>query len=161
MTPRIARWLSIALACFALSAAAATPSPPEQEVLALEKAFNAAYLANDLPAYFGYYADDLVALFPEGRTTLAAYRKEWTEYVNAGNRLTGNTISDLQARASPAGDEVTCSYTVAVRTHLSDGKTTNELFQETDIWLKRDGKWQVTHVHYSAAPAPAPPAKKP
>ena len=157
MTPRIARWLTIAFACFALGAGAAAASQPEQEVLALEKAFNAAYLANDLPTYFGYYADDLVAIFPEGRSTLSAYRKEWTDYLKAGNRLTGNTVSGMQLRASPSGDEVTCSYSVAVRTRLADGKTSDERFEETDIWLKRGGKWQVSYVHYSVAPT----AKKP
>jgi Calcium/calmodulin dependent protein kinase II association domain len=40
-------------------------------------------------------------------------------------------------------------------TRPANGKCTNEKFLETDVWLKRDGKWQVARVHYSDAPTPA------
>jgi ketosteroid isomerase-like protein len=149
--------LALSVVMAATPALGAPPANAEQEIGALEKSFNAAYAVNDLPKYFSYYADDLVAIFPDGRTTLATYRKEWGEYIKAGNHLTANTLSDLTIRVSPAGDEATAYYEVAVRTKLATGKFTDERFQETDIWLKRDGKWQVAYVHYSPAPAPKKP----
>ncbi len=39
-------------------------------------------------------------------------------------------------------------------TRRANGKYTNEKFQETDVWLKRDGNWQVAREHYFDAPAP-------
>jgi ketosteroid isomerase-like protein len=148
----------LCLPCIAGAAAAAVGGdPPSQEILKLEQGFNDAYGANDLPKYFSYYADDLVVWFPDGRSTLAAYRKEWTDYVGKGNKLQSAKFSDMVIRLSPAGDEATASYQLAVRTKLADGKLTDEQFLETDIWLKRNGKWQVAHVHYSAAPATKKP----
>jgi hypothetical protein len=37
-------------------------------------------------------------------------------------------------------------------TRRANGKFTNEKFQGTDIWLKRDGNSQVAAEHYSSAP---------
>ena len=150
-----ASWIRpLLLACLVFAApAGAGPGAVEREITRLEQAFNAAYLANDLPAYFAYYADDLLALFPDGRTSKAAYRKEWTAFIGGGNHLTGNTLSDLVVRASPLGDAATAAYRVAVRTRLANGTTTDENFDETDVWLRRHGKWQVAYVHYSAVPA--------
>jgi ketosteroid isomerase-like protein len=161
MRLRLWKWLASACLCLAGSAGAAgTPAvgsdAVSQEILKLEQGFNEAYGANDLPKYFAYYADDLVVWFPDGRSTLAAYRKEWSEFIGKGNRLTAVKFSDMVIRVSPGADQATASYLLAVRTRLADGKQTDELFQETDIWLKRGGQWQVAHVHYSAAP----PAKK-
>ena len=161
MPHRVHAWLAAALLGLPLAAAAAPAAvgsdPVSQEIRTLEQGFNDAYGANDLPRYFSYYADDLVVWFPDGRSTLAAYRKEWTEEVTKGNRLAWAKVSDLVIRVSPAGDEATASYRLAVRTNTADGRVTDEAFLETDVWLKRGGRWQVAHVHYSAAPA----AKKP
>lgn len=158
MTPRLIRSLAFSLLLVAAIAHAGGGTAIEKEILALEQGFNDAYGANDLAKYFGYYADDFVALFPdEGRTDLTAYRKSWTAYVNAGNRLESARFSDMVIRVTPAGDAAIASYLLAVRTRTRDGKTVDERFHETDVWMKRGGRWQVAHCHYSAAPA----AKKP
>jgi ketosteroid isomerase-like protein len=150
------RGLLLALALAALgNAAAAAESAAEREILALEQSFNDAYGANDLPKYFGYYADDLVAIFPAGRTDLATYRREWTAAVAAGDRLVWSRPSDMHVRMSPAGDTAIASYLLDVRTRLHDGNFTEEHFQETDVWLRRNGYWQVAHIHYSVAPLAA------
>jgi ketosteroid isomerase-like protein len=156
------QWLATALLCLPCVAVAAGTAaigndPVSRQILKLEQGFNDAYGANELAKYFGYYADDLVVWFPDGRSTLAAYRKEWTDYVGKGNKLQSAKFSDMVIRVSPGGDEATASYLLAVSTRLADGKNTDERFQETDIWLNRAGKWQVAHVHYSAVPPAAKP----
>ena len=165
MKTRLGTWLAALLLTASTTALAAAPPAAaagvgsdavSQEILKLEQGFNEAYGANDLDKYFAYYADDLVVWFPEGRSTLADYRKEWTAEVNKGNRLVSAKFTDMVIRVSPAGDEATASYRLAVRSHLANGKTTDENFLETDIWLKRGDRWQVAHVHYSAAPAAKP-----
>jgi len=153
----LTRLIATFLLCLPLGALATEIGPVEKEIAGLEQTFNQVYAANDLAKYFAYYADDLVAMFPDGRTDLKSYRKEWSEFINAGNRLTANTVSGLIVRVSPLGDEATASYLVEVRTKLKTGKLTVEHFQETDLWLKREGTWKVAYVHYSAAPAPKKP----
>lgn len=150
------RLLALLTLCLPFLAAHADEAV-EKEIAALEQAFNEAYVANDLPKYFAYYADDFTAMLPEGRTDLKAYHKDWSEFIGAGNRLTVNKLSDLVVRGSPGGDEATASYLVEVHTKLKSGKVTVEHFQETDIWLKRNGAWKVAYMHYS----PAPATKKP
>jgi len=157
MRPILRRLLTI-LAVTALVAAvpaAAKRPAAEQIITKLEQGFNDSYAANDLPKYFSYYADDFVAIFPEGRTDLAGYRKDWTGFIQAGNKLESVKISDLVIRVGAGGEWAVASYGLAVRTHLADGKTTDERFLETDVWQKRKGRWQISHCHYSAA-APAP-----
>ena len=143
------------VALFLAGAADAKRTSVEQALTTLEQGFNDSYAANDLPKYFSYYADDFVAIFPEGRNDLAGYRKDWTAYVQAGNRLESVKISDLVIRVGPSRDSAVASYGLAVRTHLANGKVTDERFLETDVWLKRKGRWQISHCHYSAT-APTP-----
>jgi hypothetical protein len=51
------------------------PGNPEQEIRELEDKINGAYAANDLPAYFSYYATDFTQWLPEGRTDLPTQYK--------------------------------------------------------------------------------------
>lgn len=148
-----ARRMLCLLACLAPLSAAAGPTASagvEARIAELEAGFNATYGANDLPRYFAYYADDVVLLFPEGRTDLASYRKMWTALVEGGTVLAGVQLADMVIRVSPAGDEATASYAIRVDTRTPDGKLSTDNYLETDIWLLRQGEWKVGHVHYSA-----------
>ena len=122
------------------------------EIDQLEKDFNAAYAANDLDKYFGYYADDAILWFPEGRTDVPAYHKMWTAYITGGARLQSCTLSDYHSKFSPKGDAAIASYLLRVKTLEADKKVTDELFQETDVWFKTATGWKIAQVHYSPAP---------
>lgn len=124
----------------------------EQQIREMEEKANAAYEANDLPKYFSYYAPDFSQFLPEGRSDLAAYQKEWTEYIQSGNRVQKVTISDLHIQAGPSGDSGVASYLLHVTTKLKDGKITEEDNQESDVWFQRKGEWKIVFLHYSAAP---------
>ena len=157
MTRRLIRALAsgVALAMALVPPApATTPSPVDAEIGRLERDWNQAYGANDLPKYFGVYADDAVLVFDGERSSLADYRKSWTASVAAGNRLESVRLTDLVIRAAPSGDTAVASYQLEVRTLHPAGKATDdEHFFETDVWQKRGGAWKVVHVHYSAVPA--------
>src|SRR2546430_2001160 len=60
------------------------PDNPEQQIPELEDKVNAAYAANDLPAYFSYYAPEFSQWLPEGRTDLPTYQKQWTGFIHGG-----------------------------------------------------------------------------
>ena len=125
---------------------------PEQEVRNFEQRANAAYEANDLPKYFSFYASDFTQYLPEGRTDLAAYKKEWTDYIGEGNLVEKVQLSDMHIQTGPSGDTAVASYILHVRTKLKDGKITEEDNQESDVLFKRNGEWKVVFPHYSAAP---------
>jgi ketosteroid isomerase-like protein len=149
------RALAAFSALLAFSICAPGFAAPSADIRRLEVEFNAAYGANELDKYFGFYADDAILWFPEGRTDVPAYRKEWTEYIKSGAALEQAKFSDLHIRVSPLGDTAIASYLLHVTTRAADKSVTDEDFQETDVWFKTPKGWKVTHVHYSPAPKPA------
>ena len=128
------------------------PVSAEDEIKEFEQRANAAYEANDLPKYFSFYANDFSQFLPEGRSDLAAYRKEWGEYIGEGNRVQKVEISDMHIQAGPSKDTAVASYLLHVRTKLKDGKITDEDNQESDVLFKRNGEWKVVFLHYSSTP---------
>jgi ketosteroid isomerase-like protein len=104
---------SCALLFFGWSALA--NAEPKADITQLETEFNAAYAANDLDKYFGYYSGDAILWFPEGRTDLPGYKKEWTAFVKSGGKMLAGTVSDMHIRFSPQGDSAIASYLLAAR----------------------------------------------
>jgi len=130
----------------------AQQSQTEKEIRDLEERMNAVYAANDLPNYFAYYADDFTQWLPEGRTDLSQYKKEWTAFIGSGGRIESAQPVDMHIQISPSGDSVVASYLLEVKTRSPKGQVSDEDFQESDVWFKRDGVWKVVHLHYSPAP---------
>src|SRR5215469_2247194 len=152
-----AQWLAaacLALAPVALGVLGANPKAAsvEDQVRDFEQRANAAYEANDLPRYFSFYASDFSQFLPEGRSDLAAYKKEWSQYIGEGNRIKKVDLSDLQVQIGPSKDSAVASYLLHVRTKLKDRKITDEDNQESDVLFKRNGEWKIVFLHYSAAP---------
>jgi ketosteroid isomerase-like protein len=145
------RKLGLTLA--ALTCAAASPTP-EQQIRDLEKGVNGAYAANDLKQYFSYYAPDLRALYPEGPTTLPAYVKSWTGFINKGGKIEAFNDHDMVVQISPASDAAVASYQATVKTREPDGRVHTDSFSETDVWYHRNGTWKIVEIQYAANPAP-------
>jgi len=128
-------------------------SAAEREITELEQKMNAAYAANDLPTYFAYYSKDFTQWLPEGRTDLPQYEKMWTGFIKSGGAVESDEISDMHIQIGPSGDTAVASYLLHVKTRSPKKKeVADEMFQESDVWFKRDGAWKVVHLHYSLAP---------
>jgi ketosteroid isomerase-like protein len=156
----IRRILALLATVAALVPVAPTPARAagavEREIARLEQVCNDAYGRNDLEVYFGCYRDNAVLIFYDYRTTLPEYHKSWVESVRAGNVVASFKLSDLVVRVSPAGDVAVASFSAEVANHYADGHDTREKGFETDVWVRRDGRWKLEHVQYSlAAPPPA------
>jgi ketosteroid isomerase-like protein len=141
-------------ALFLIGLSALAHAGPKADIRQLEQEFNAAYAANDLDKYFGYYSSDAVLWFQDGRTDIPSYKKEWYGYIKSGARIQAGTTSDMHIRFSPQGDTAIASYLLHLITKEADQKVTDKVFQETDVWFKGAGGWKIAHVHYSDAPAP-------
>ena len=149
MRPAVAILMLLA---FATSAPLAAAPAASDEIRKLEQEMNDAYAANDLPKYFGYYADDLTQWLPEGRTDLPAYKKSWSAYIGAGAKIQSVKLSDLHIQVAPSGDAAVASYGLHVSTKEKDGKVTEADYRESDVWFKRGGNWRVVFLHYSEVP---------
>lgn len=140
---------ALVLLSFLFPAASAGQDPNiEKEIRELTLKFNADYEANNLPAYFAHYADDLTQWWPEGRVSLADYKKQWQELIGKGGGVEQNVVSDLQVQVGPSGDTAVASYRVEVVTRMANGERSRDSAMETDVWFKRNGKWQIVHLHY-------------
>jgi ketosteroid isomerase-like protein len=148
----IAGLLVVATSLILTSFSAAQQSQAEKEINDLEAKMNAAYAANDLPTYFAYYAPDFTQWLPEGRTDLPQYEKEWTAFIQSGGKMEAAETSDMRIQVGPSQDTVVASYLLHVKTRSAKGKVSDEVFQESDVWFKRDGAWKVVNLHYSPAP---------
>jgi ketosteroid isomerase-like protein len=143
--------LSLAYCLFALQAKT-PPDNPEQQIRELEDKINGAYAANDLPAYFSYYAADFSQWLPEGRTDLPTYQKDWTQFIQSGGRVESAALSDLHIQVGPSADAAVASYILYVRTRNAKGQVSEEDNQESDVFFKRNGVWKIVFLHYSPAP---------
>ena len=148
-----------ALASLLVIAATTLPTAGQSgiadEIRELTMAVNAAYAANDLDKYFSYYAADLTQWWPSGRVSLEAYRTQWTAFVKGGGRVEAADVSDLQVQVDASGNTAVATYRLNVRTRSAKGEVSGEENQETDVWFRRDGRWQIVHLHYSPARAAA------
>jgi ketosteroid isomerase-like protein len=135
--------------------AAHAHAAPKSDILKLEDDFNAAYFANDLDKYFAFYADDAILWFPEGRTDIPSYKKEWAEFIKSGGGIQEGSMSDMHVRFSPLGDTAIASYLLHLKTRQADKKVLDEVYQESDVWFKAAGGWKIAHVHYAPATPPA------
>ncbi len=149
------RRVCLALALAALSSpAGANPSTAETQVRRLETAVNAAYAANALATYFTFYAHDLRALFPEGPTTLPAYRSDWTAFIKSGGAIVSFKDTDMRVQISPMGDAAVASYLASVITRYPGKGEVKSSYSETDVWFRRRGQWKIVEIHYSENPPP-------
>jgi ketosteroid isomerase-like protein len=155
MSNRLFRWLALTvlMIAFAPLCHATDTSAVEREIMRLENVWNDAYGANDLPNYFGYYAQDALLVFYNERTTVPEYRKFWTQATKT-EPVQSAKISDIKIRVGPSGDTAVASYQIDVRTRHGDGKVTEEHAFETDVWSKRGSEWRISVVHYSGANSP-------
>ena len=144
--------LQAALSLLLLAATDVELKKAEAEVREAEARFNAAYLANDMAAYWPFYDPSLTQWWPEGRVALPAYQAQWTKLLKDGGKVLENEISDLVVQVAPSGDAAVASYAIRVVTRQPDGKVTKERVHESDVWFKKGGVWRVVHLHYSPRP---------
>jgi ketosteroid isomerase-like protein len=85
--------------------------------------------------------------------TLTQYKKQWQELIASGGGVEQNVVSDLRVQVGPSGDTAVASYKVDVVTRTVEGKRNAESAMETDVWFKRNGRWQIVHLHYHPSPA--------
>ncbi|HEY7352812.1 MAG TPA: DUF4440 domain-containing protein [Terriglobales bacterium] len=146
---RIISFIVVALGVVVSVPCFAQQSEIEKQIQNLEEKMNAAYAANDLPTYFSYYSSDFTQWLPEGRTDLPQYEKMWTAFIHGGGKVQLAEPLDMHLQVNPSGDTVVASYLLHVKTQSPKGKVSDENYQESDVWFKRDGEWKVVHLHYS------------
>ena len=137
--------------------AGAPSTGPREKALAEVKdftdRFNKVYESNDLKAYWAFYADDMTQYWEEGRLDIADYTKYWEKQIADGTKILEVKTADPAFHISPSNDAAVAAYRIYTKMRKPDGSISASWHQETDVLFKRDGRWQVVHLHDSPAPA--------
>jgi calcium/calmodulin-dependent protein kinase (CaM kinase) II len=155
-------WIAIGTAVAALGWACATPGTGdrlsdeerasiEREILALEDRLDHAYREGDLETYWSFYADEVTQIWDTGYVSLEQYKQDWTALVESGGGVVDSRSQDVRVRVGPTGDTAVVSYLAIARYRSPNGNETEGRFYETDVWFRRDGRWQIVHYHFSSA----------
>jgi uncharacterized protein (TIGR02246 family) len=111
----------------------------EQELIDLEKAWNAAFLSKDLATLARIMADDIVIVYGDGSR---ATKVEDIAHIGKGEHVTTSMQDEFQVRIFGDAAVVMSRLTA---TGLRDGKQfTAQQFRYIDVFEKRDGRWQCT-----------------
>ena len=143
-------------AALAYVAGAATAGPAEtalSDVKDFTDRFNKVYEANDWKAYWGFYADDMTQYWEEGRLDIADYVKYWEKQIADGTKILEVKTAEPAFHVSPLNDAAVAAYRIYTKMRRPDGSIVASWHQESDVLFKRNGRWQVVHLHDSPAPA--------
>jgi enterochelin esterase family protein len=127
------------------SAPVAPPDPAIAELLALEAPWNTAHLRGDADALGALWADTLSIIVP---AMPAMTKGEALALVKAGTmKFERYETSDLKVRLY--GSSAIVSGRLK-RTRTVDGRTVDDDWQFTKIYVRPQGKWQVAAFHASS-----------
>jgi ketosteroid isomerase-like protein len=144
------------------STPSAQASSVEQDLLKLEGEWLDAYLKHDVAAMERIEADDFLITFPDGRVmTKADEIANLKKPVPAGP---GPTFMTADTKIRVYGDTAILTGKFIQKGTYADGPRKGQDYniQEryTDVYVKRNGRWQVVSSHLTAI-APPPPSAPP
>jgi ketosteroid isomerase-like protein len=132
------------IGCAALLAVAQQKSADEERVLALEKKWAESYRQRDISILSSLLAEDFVITVEDGstfgKTGYISHSADSTVQVELAE------FSDLRVRVHGNTAVVTGAYH---ESGSSKGKHYDYHDRLTDVWMKKDGNWQVIASHYS------------
>jgi ketosteroid isomerase-like protein len=115
----------------------------EQEVIALEEELRQAEMAVDRAALDAFFADEVMVTAPMGIVVDKAAVMDEVERASKV-KVEEYTKDDIQVRIF--GDTVVTSYRVSAK-GVHDGVKIDQTFRMSNVWLKRNGRWQVVARH--------------
>jgi ketosteroid isomerase-like protein len=119
----------------------------EEELLELEKAFAQAIVSNDLDRIGRLVTDDWIIIDPNGETV---DRTHFFEVIKSG-ALTHEMMDSEDLRVRVYGDSaVVTAVTRTKGTFMGQNFSTQE--RATDVFVKRDGRWQCVLTHLTRFP---------
>lgn len=108
----------------------------QQAIIALEKAWAAAGPARDLAAYERILADDFLGQWADGSSSNKA---ETIESLRTSDRYDAVTPGEMNVRFFNGIAVVNGKFSERA---VSAGQNLTGKYAFTDVWIKRNGKWQ-------------------
>ena len=138
-TTRRLAFACAALATLATAGAAAAQAQPtdEQTLVELERAWNDAVYKKDLEFLDSLLAEEFVATYDDG--SLGDRNRELELSAAFNQRVISATQEDFTVRVY--GDTGVVWFTLRL-VGLRQGQRAEVAFRYTDVWVRRDGRWQ-------------------
>jgi uncharacterized protein (TIGR02246 family) len=118
---------------------AQAPSAAERELIKLENEWSTAWLNKDGAFLQKLYADEYMFTSESGSTYNRA--QDIAETTSAANRNESFLLADLKVHVYRDTAVVTGLNTL--KSSTASGKDTSGVYRFTDVFVKRDGRWQV------------------
>ncbi|MCY3843057.1 MAG: nuclear transport factor 2 family protein [Acidobacteria bacterium] len=129
------------LAALAVPGAAAAQAQPgatdEQTLVELERAWNDAFYKKDIELLDSLLAEEFVATYDDG--SLGDRNRELELSAAFNQRVISATQEDFTVRVY--GDTGVVWFTLRL-VGLRQGERAEVAFRYTDVWVRRDGRWQ-------------------
>jgi ketosteroid isomerase-like protein len=145
---RYAARLSVAFFAFLVGTASSSllngffpASGAEREVREVEREYVRAHLERDVAALERLLADDFTSF--RGRV-----RKEHRLAVLANPYFRVVSLSTKDVQVSVSGDEARVSGRATLKGSLAGREFETPDYKFTRLLAKRDGRWQITHMHF-------------
>ncbi|HYD13595.1 MAG TPA: nuclear transport factor 2 family protein [Allosphingosinicella sp.] len=129
-------------------AAEAAWTPAEREVRALERSWLDAYQRNDVAAMTGIVADDFILTYPNGSLQTKADLLREMRAMPPGPSANRYHTRGVTSRSY--GDTVILRGTVVTEAEVN-GQTGRDVSTYTDVYIRRNGRWQVVASHLSGS----------
>ena len=143
-------WLALVAVLLAPAAQAQSPSGAEAEMREAVEAHIAGYASNTVEGYFEHYAKDITMWWPgANRMERENYHQSWTKTLADGNHVASAKTGDVQVHMAPSGDAGVASLMWIIE------RTSGRAYelQTSFTMFKRDGKWEIVHMHFNRPPA--------
>ena len=128
----------LAAAVLASGFAAAQAQPTDEQTLVeLERAWNDAFYKKDIEFLDSILAEEFVATYDDG--TLGDRNRELELSASFNQRVISATQEDFTVRVY--GDAAVVWFTLRL-VGLRQGQRAEVAFRYTDVWVRRDGRWQ-------------------
>ena len=113
------------------------PTPGEQELIQLERAWDAAFVAKDMRFIERVLAEEFVATYGDG--TRGDKAAEMAQTIDFDQRVDSSVLDSFRVRIY--GDTAVVWFTLHLLGPVQ-GKSVEITYQYLDVWVLREGKWK-------------------
>ena len=135
---------AVLAALFVAHTSAAQPRPgatDEETLVELERAWNEAFYAKDIEFLDSVLAEEFIATYDDG--SQGDRNRELELSASFNQRVISATQEDFTVRVY--GDAAVVWFTLRL-VGLRQGQRAEVAFRYTDVWVRRDGRWQCVSV---------------
>ena len=119
-------------------------NPIEQEIIKLEEELTRTEASLDVAALDRIYADDIMVTAPIG--IVVDKPAVMNEVRLAASKATVETYDKDNLKVRAYGDTAVASYRMTLKGQF-EGQEISRQLQITNVWLKRQGNWQIVSRH--------------